>query len=92
MGRLSLGQCSGVITFRSLLWRYLILLANRNEYLGGSSEPRLVLWRDYVPLTGLAVYNIISQQKTYLGGSSEPGPMLWEATGLGFGIRGWGTL
>ena len=63
MGRLSLGQCSGVITFRSPVWRYVILFANRNEYLGGLSEPGPVLWRDYVPLTR---------------GSSEPGPVLWR--------------
>ena len=64
---MSLGQCSGVITFRLPVWRHIILLANRNEYLGGSSEPGPVLWRDYVPLTRLAVYNVISQQERVSG-------------------------
>ena len=67
MGRLSLGQLSGVITFRLPVWRYIILLANRSEHLGGSIEPGPVLWREYVPHTRLAVYNVISQQERVSG-------------------------
>ena len=80
MDRLSLGQCIGVITFCSPVWRYIILFANRNKYLGGPSEPGPVLWRDYgsALLFGGIYIILLANRNEYLGGSSEPGPVLWR--------------
>ena len=64
VGSSELGQCFGVVTFRSI---YIILFTKKNKYLGGSFEPGSVLWRDCVPLTRLAVQSIISLQNLSLG-------------------------